>query len=1045
MQHRPLPFYSTNDRLDPVEVRRQVASLIDHGYSGVLFHARAGLATPYLGDAWMQAFAAAVQGAKDGGGTCWIYDEDRWPSGNAGGLISAQNEAYRATSLVPHFIPAGASAPLAQADDRTRATYRVTGRRGATVERVERIDLDGSTQDVAEFDRLVLVTRPEPRRDWWGGESDSNLLEPAVTRQYIRLTHDLYEQQFGSEFGRSVPGIFTDEPNLLRTDNAVPWWDGLVEAYRSWHERDFWADVPWLYLDGPLSRKVRLLVHRTLSRQFAEAYSKPLFDWCDARGMKLTGHFLEESGLHWQLRCASGPLMPHYRYLHTPGFDHLMRQVEGPLPVLLGALQVRSAARQLGRPDVLVECYAAARHTSTFEDLKWISDSVLALGGTLLNPHGSHYSMRGKRKRDYPPNFNYQQTYFDDLPTLNDYLARLGYVLSCGRGAPDALVLHPIGSAMAVRRFALRPPAGSATLPGDLPIEDVAAVDAIDAPLRRTVEALMNAGCEMDFGDEDLMQQLDASTTDGRIQVGQMRYGLVIVPPSTTWRPSTIALLESFVAGGGKLLFVGDPPSELDAEPARARWQALVERPGVRSVPCSPPHLHQAFEELSPDRRFRLRAADGSIANRTFVQHRVCVDGAGPGDVCFIVNADRDRAQQYRLRVGNATGYTVWQWDALHGTRTRLMGRPTGIADDVEVELDLPPAGSVLLVVERTVDTSDAPGTIAFDGRPAAAKTIAINGPWDFARSEPNVLVLDHLSASVDGGRSWIVERAHNVAAHRVLAAHFGMTDALTWQPWVAERKGRFADLGGEVLLRYRFTARCDPASLRTSAVVVEDRSRCVGVKINGQPLDIGGDAWHFDRTFAKLAAGHLLRPDGENVIDVTMRYDHDTPIEPAYVIGDFGVALSGSLGTLITDLPPTLAVGSWVSQGLPFYAGRITYRMQFPTPPDATAVRLRLRRPSAIVTRVRLNGADRARIMWRPHELDLTPALRPGVGTLNDLEVELVSSCQNTLGPLHEVECEGVPAVCSPAEFEEPSRTREAYSLFDHGLLDGVELLVFS
>ena len=48
-------------------------------------HSRSGLITEYLGDEWFKLInAVADEGARQGM-EVWLYYEDRWPSGSAGG------------------------------------------------------------------------------------------------------------------------------------------------------------------------------------------------------------------------------------------------------------------------------------------------------------------------------------------------------------------------------------------------------------------------------------------------------------------------------------------------------------------------------------------------------------------------------------------------------------------------------------------------------------------------------------------------------------------------------------------------------------------------------------------------------------------------------------------------------------------------------------------------------------------------------------------------------------------------------------------------
>ena len=61
-------------------------------------HSRVGLITGYLSPQWMGLVRACVEEAKATGTEAWLYDEDKWPSGFAGGMVP---EADRATAAGP--------------------------------------------------------------------------------------------------------------------------------------------------------------------------------------------------------------------------------------------------------------------------------------------------------------------------------------------------------------------------------------------------------------------------------------------------------------------------------------------------------------------------------------------------------------------------------------------------------------------------------------------------------------------------------------------------------------------------------------------------------------------------------------------------------------------------------------------------------------------------------------------------------------------------------------------------------------------------------
>ncbi|NLH31456.1 MAG: hypothetical protein GX475_06420, partial [Firmicutes bacterium] len=99
-EYRASPFWAWNDQLDPDELRRQVRELKQQCFGGFFMHARVGLKTGYLSEAWFSCVAAAVEEAQRQGMEAWLYDEDRWPSGCAGGLVTAANDTFKARWLV---------------------------------------------------------------------------------------------------------------------------------------------------------------------------------------------------------------------------------------------------------------------------------------------------------------------------------------------------------------------------------------------------------------------------------------------------------------------------------------------------------------------------------------------------------------------------------------------------------------------------------------------------------------------------------------------------------------------------------------------------------------------------------------------------------------------------------------------------------------------------------------------------------------------------------------------------------------------------------
>ncbi|HDH07354.1 MAG TPA: hypothetical protein ENF87_03185, partial [Thermoproteales archaeon] len=200
-----VPFWSINDKLYPEEVKDQVRKLYDAGYGGGFFHAREGLVTPFLGEEWFKAFEAAVEEGKKHGFTVWIYDELWWPSGFAGGLVSALKREYRAKALV--MIPG----ERAFEGEEVIATFKCKLNEKGLPISYEKAKGGEEGEDL--YLTFMLYNAPVGET-WFYGTGYVDLLDPEVVDEFIRKAYQPYVERFRKEIGKTIPGVFTDEPNF---------------------------------------------------------------------------------------------------------------------------------------------------------------------------------------------------------------------------------------------------------------------------------------------------------------------------------------------------------------------------------------------------------------------------------------------------------------------------------------------------------------------------------------------------------------------------------------------------------------------------------------------------------------------------------------------------------------------------------------------------------------------------------------------------------------------------------------------------------------
>ena len=203
-EYREVPFWSWNDDLDPEELGRQIGLMDDAGWGGFFMHARVGLQTPYLGERWMDCISACVDEARQRGMDAWLYDEDKWPSGFAGGLSVSQDADYRPQYLVCKVDNRPALLPERIA---TFAAREVNGVLSA-------IWPEHAPKIATDNDRLIQFY-PQTQAHgvpWFNDYCYANLLNPDAVRAFLDTTHEVYARILGADFGGAVPGIFTDEP-----------------------------------------------------------------------------------------------------------------------------------------------------------------------------------------------------------------------------------------------------------------------------------------------------------------------------------------------------------------------------------------------------------------------------------------------------------------------------------------------------------------------------------------------------------------------------------------------------------------------------------------------------------------------------------------------------------------------------------------------------------------------------------------------------------------------------------------------------------------
>ncbi|MCU6794122.1 glycosyl hydrolase [Paenibacillus sp. WQ 127069] len=982
-EYRSLPFWAWNDELQQEELTRQIKDMKAQGMGGFFMHSRDGLETPYMGPEWMEAIRESVAQAEQQGMKAWLYDEDRWPSGSAGGQVPAIGDEHRSKGLTIEvargsFQPDGAIVAVFKAAIDDMKLLRC--------EQLQLPEIAGpapQTAAVLAEDEVLLVFRVEVSApsEWFNDQAPPDSMNPDTVRAFIDSTYEVYKAEIGEQFGRTIAGIFTDEPSVHDRHSTytagrgwIPWTSTFPAYFADKRGYDILELLPYIFFNGEQSPHARHDYWRTVSDKFCESYSKQLGDWCEDNGLAFTGHFLWEGSLGVATRVG-GAIMPHYRYQHVPGIDLLCEQTNEHLTVK----QCTSVANQYGRKFTISETYGCTGWEFTFEGQKWVGDWQYVLGINLRSQHLSLYSLKGCRKRDYPPVFNYQNSWWKYNYIMEDYFARIGSVMSEGRPVRDILVLHPASTAWSMLGTN---PYGSKKRGLD---RDIPAIDQYGFEFNDFLRILLGAHYDFDLGDETIMAETGA-VRDNKLFVNLAGYEIAVIPPVHTMLHSTYELLLQFLEQGGKVVAMTPFATMIEGKPSE-ELIGLYAHPGI-TIASRPEEVIAKLEDIQP-RPVRIHNRYAAEASELFILFKEVEDG----HTLFVVNNDRD--QGYEVRIDIQLIGRVEEWDALTGQITEI---DSWIEQDrMCFNAQFGAAASRLYMI-HPVDAStlnaSASSPKALSQSQSEPILYAAAGPeFRFSRTMPNVLTLDTCEYRMGDGdwseemQVWSAQREIRDTLSMRQVYYNGITQRYKW---IHEEHPHN---GTPVGFRLRFDVTDLPAQ---EIRLVLEGSQQFRILLNGHEISNKAVGWFVDRSMDCITLPGIRQ--GSNELELYADYTQAMEIEDCYLIGDFAVNLSRS----IVEELDTLRTGDWCLQGYYHYNGSMIYHVDYIQPDDETGKAvLLLGDHSAVTVEIRVNGVTAGHVPWKAADgVDLTPYLNAGS---NALEIEVMGSPRNMFGPFHE------------------------------------------
>jgi hypothetical protein len=662
----------------------------------------------YLQDeANWRSFKHGVELARNMGMTVWLYDEKGYPSGTAGGLTLEGHPEWEALGLLAvsaEPVNGEVNVQLPEGPILFARAYPVDK---GQLDLQRGVDLSTHVQGRAlqwkagtgPWQALVFVQEnlfenTHASFNLFEARRYINLLMREPVQRFIQLTHQAYADRFPN-FKNTFEAIFTDEPSLMSVFGGpeptgadfppIPWSPSFAQQFQKEKGYDLMPLLPALVADiGPQTGKVRCDFRDMVGRLVADGYFKQIQDWCHAHGIASSGHPLAEESL--LCHCGYyGNFMACVRHLDFPSIDCLT-SVPPSVPWHAAKL-IGSVANIEGRPKTMSETSDHVQRYRRPGDKRPIY-------------HVSPDEIRGTCNRLYVGGINTTTSYYSwsgipdgEIKGINEYIGRIGTMLTDGEHVCDIAVYYPIESVWA--HF----------VPSPVGLTRDSSAIRVDKLFRDVSYALFNARRDFDYVDADVLRR--CSLEGDALRIGPLAFRVLILPCADTIPEDVWQKVSQFKDRGGVVIAVGEIPQNSTSAFPCDRVQRLSESVFGKVEASAETYAFHANAQKGvgvflPDTHLPLL---GEVCDALLEPDLAVADPKSPvrythrrlegKDLYFIIN---DSARSIGEKITTCGVGNAEIWDPTTGKITQL---PHSRSTLDAPRFTLPPYSSLFLVYEK--------------------------------------------------------------------------------------------------------------------------------------------------------------------------------------------------------------------------------------------------------------------------------------------------------------------------------------------------------
>ncbi|MGQ8337482.1 glycosyl hydrolase [Sunxiuqinia sp. A32] len=527
----------------------------------------------YLTESGMNAFKSFCELAKANSMELWLYDEQGYPSGSAGGRVFLQNEEWEAKGIFKQdTLVTGGQFKYGLPKGEIINVYAIN--------KTDTLDLEGYlVENILNWKapdgewRLIVFYKnnlyhhfqvsmnPHAPREKLSSHYPS-LMIPEVTQAFIDITHKKYAELLGKDPGKYFASTFTDEPSLMAISffkekwSVIPWTELVSQTIEKKYGYKPEDKLLELFNDkGGGGQKIRHQYFHTISELISLNYFKQLKDWCAQHNIKSGGHLLLEETMMAHVPLY-GSVMSCFRQMDAPGVDALSCLPENTpvhaTKLASSAAELTGASRVMCEPCPVIDKRALGGKEPATERVRGFMNIQLAAGVTDFNNYLKLSNADDEEKQEF-----------------NQYVARIAESLRGGHSVADIAILYPIESLWA--DFIPEPMqvSGWDSVRGGNPKAIY-----IEQSFRNTARILYKNRWEYNIIDIKAIE--DSKVKDGRLVHGKLKWRLVILPNVSTLSMAAMTKLKDFVEEGGYVIAIGQTPVNSTINFPDSKIEAIV-------------------------------------------------------------------------------------------------------------------------------------------------------------------------------------------------------------------------------------------------------------------------------------------------------------------------------------------------------------------------------------------------------------------------------------------------------------------------------------